>query len=219
VLARWRWFWETPDAGLTDTEAVGLFGELWFLEFWLGPIDAATLGCWTGPARDRHDFKSPLASVEVKATRARTDGAASHRITTLDQLEDPETGQLHLFSLRLTPDPIGAHSLNASVDRIRNSLSASPDLLHDLDEHLARVGYSPADRDRYDSPWRVTAEELYRVDRDFPRLTRDSFIEGAVPPGVDKIGYTLDLAACIQWRIATAPGLESQRMREQLSEQ
>jgi hypothetical protein len=218
VLALWRWFWETPAAGLADTEAVGLFGELWFLEFWLGPINAATLSCWTGPTRDRHDFKSSLASVEVKATRARTDGAASHRITTLDQLEDPETGQLHLFSLRVTPDPIGAHSLNASVDRIRNSLSKSPELLHDLDEHLAQVGYSPADRDRYDNPWRVVAEELYRVDVDFPRLTRESFFEGGVPPGVDKIGYTLDLAACIQWRIATAPGLEAQRIREQLSE-
>jgi hypothetical protein len=216
ILARWRWFWDTPPAGLTDTEAVGLFGELWFLEFWLDPIDAAVLHAWTGPQRDRHDFKWPAASVEVKATRARSDRSASHRITTLDQLEDPEQGQLYLFSLRVTPDPIATHSLNASIERIRGTLSDRAELLHQFDERVASLGYSPAHRDRYDTPFRVVAEELYRVDSEFPRLTRDSFADGAVPTGVDKIGYSLDLAACAPWRVASALGEESHRLRESL---
>ena len=216
ILARWRWFWDAPPAGLTDTEAVGLFGELWFLEFWLEPIDAAVLSAWTGPRRDRHDFKWPAASVEVKATRARTDGSASHSISTLDQLEDPERGQLYLFSLRVSPDPIAAHSLNSSVERIRRTLSAHAELLHEFDERIATLGYSPAHRERYDAPLRVVTEELYRVDTDFPRLTKDSFVEGEVPTGVDGIGYSLDLVACKPWRVATAPGAESRELRESL---
>lgn len=216
ILARWRWFWDAPPAGLTDAEVVGLFGELWFLEFWLEPIDAAVLRAWTGPLRDRHDFKSSAASVEVKATRARSDGSATHRISALDQLEGPERGQLYLFSLRVSPDPIAAHSLNGSVERIRRTLSAHAELLHEFDERVATLGYSPAHRERYDAPLRVVAEELYRVDTDFPRLTKDSFVGGAVPTGVDGITYSLDLVACAPWRVATAPGAQSRELRQSL---
>jgi hypothetical protein len=216
ILARWRWFWDTPPEGLTDAEAVGLFGELWFLEYWLDPIDDAVLQAWTGPNRDRHDFKWPAASVEVKATRARSDGSASHRISALEQLEDPERGQLYLFSLRVRPDPIAAHSLNASVERIRRTLSDRAELLHAFDERLALLGYGPVHRDRYDAPIRVVAEELFRVDGQFPRLTRSSFVEGEVPSGVDRIGYDLELVACVRWRIATAPGSQARQLRESL---
>ncbi len=38
ILSRWRWFWGAPPGGLGEEAAIGLFGELWFLEFWLGPI-------------------------------------------------------------------------------------------------------------------------------------------------------------------------------------
>jgi hypothetical protein len=216
ILDRWRWFWGVVPDVLTQEQAVGLFGELWFLEFWLPPIDAAVLRAWTGPAGDRHDFKWTAASVEVKATRVRSDGAAKHRISSLDQLEAPEQGQLHLFSLRATVDPIGSHSLNASVDRLRATLAARPELLHQFDERLGLLGYNPSHRQHYDTPLRVIAEELYRVDEGFPRLIPDSFPDG-VPNGVDDIAYTLDLMACAPWRVATAPSAEARQLRTTLS--
>lgn len=215
ILARWRWFWGIVPDALTEEQAIGLFGELWFLEFWLAPIDAATIGAWTGPGGDRHDFKWAAASVEVKATRARSDGAARHRVSNLDQLEAPEQGQLYLFSLRVTVDPIGAHSLNGSIDRIRAALFSQAELLHAFDERLGLLGYNPAHRRQYDTLLRVVAEELYRVDEDFPRLTRDSFPEG-VPTGIDDIAYTLDLAGCAAWRVATAPGSDARDLRATL---
>jgi Putative PD-(D/E)XK family member, (DUF4420) len=215
ILDRWRWFWGVPPNALSAEEAVGLFGELWFLEFWLDPIDTAVLEAWTGPTGDRHDLKWSAASVEIKATRARADGAATHRISALDQLEDPYRGQLYLFSLRATPDPIAANSLNESVDRIRAKLSGKPAILQKFDERLGLVGYSPAHRQHYGTPLRVTAEELYRVDADFPRLTKAAFPDG-VPNGVDDIAYTLDLVACARWKIAIAPGPESRDLRSSL---
>jgi len=216
IFARWQWFWGMAPDVLTGEEAVGLFGELWFLEFWLAPIDGAALRTWTGPDSDRHDFKWPAASVEVKATRAAGDGSAEHRISTLDQLDDPEEGDLYLFSLRARPDPIGGNSLNLSVDRIRASLALTPELLQLFDERLGQLGYNPGHRQHYDTPMRVIAEELYRVGQGFPRLTFDSFPEG-LPPGVDRIAYTLDLVACSGWRVATAPGAESEALRATLS--
>ena len=215
MLDRWRWFWGMQSGGMADEVAVGLFGELWFLEYWLDPVDTQVIDAWTGPQRDRHDFKWPAASVEVKATRARTDGAATHRISTLDQLEDPDQGLFYLFSLRVSPDPIASHTLNKSIQRIRDGLEGEAEALHDFDEHLAHVGYTPLHADRYEMPLRVVAEELYRVDTDFPRLTKTSFANG-VPAGVDGIGYTLDLAACADWRVATSPGAESRKLRQTL---
>jgi Putative PD-(D/E)XK family member, (DUF4420) len=216
ILARWRWFWGVVPEALGEDEVIGLFGELWFLEYWLDPVDTATLRAWTGPAGDRHDFKWPTASVEVKATRARSDGAAKHRISSLDQLDPPEQGQLYLFSLRVTLDPIAANSLNGSVDRIRESLAARPELLHAFNERLGLLGYNPAHRTQYDKRFRVVAEELYRLDEGFPRLSGDSFPAG-VPAGVDEIAYTLDLAACAPWRIATAPGEVARQLRATLT--
>lgn len=202
VLSGWKWFWSAPPTGLSEEKMLGLFGELWFLEFWLGGVSDETLATWRGPYGDRHDFTWPGASVEVKGTRVRSDGAAEHRISTLDQLENPEQGTLHLFSLRVRPDTVATHSLVASIDRLRGSLAGNPGLLVEFDERLGRVGYSPAHRDKYATTLRVVAEELYEVTGEFPRLTLQSFA-GGVPAGIDDIAYTLDLAACEGWRIAT----------------
>jgi hypothetical protein len=216
VLAEWRWFWAAPSAGLSEEAVIGLFGELWFLEHWLSPLNRQVVEAWSGPIGDRHDFKWPGASIEVKATRARSDGSARHRITSLDQLEDPAQGQLYLFSLRAVPDAVGQHSLIRSIDRLRAALQSQPAALVAFDERLGRAGYSPALRDRYGTLLRVQAEELYRVADDFPRLTAASFPNG-VPSGVDAISYTLDLVACRPWRLATSPNAESQRIRQTLT--
>jgi len=217
ILERWRWFWGNLPDDLSAENAVGLFGELWFLEYWMKPVTAAVLDSWSGPSKDRHDFKWPAASVEIKSTRVRTDGPAKHRITNLDQLDDPEKGELYLFSLRVTDDPIGQNSLKASVDRIRADLSGDPALMHKFDEHLGRYGYTPAEHRYSDKAMRVVAEELYRVGEGFPRLVRSSFPQG-VPNGIDDIAYSLDLVACASWRIAIAPGPESEMLRASVEE-
>jgi hypothetical protein len=215
VLARWRWFWGAPPAGMSEEEVIGLFGELWFLEHWLSPLNRSVIEAWSGPTGDRHDFQWRSSSIEVKATRARSDGSASHRITSLDQLEDPAQGVLYLFSLRAIPDAVGQHSLVRSIDRLRAELGSQPEALVAFDERIARAGYSPAHRDRYETLLRVQAEELYTVIDDFPRLTAASF-PGGVPGGVDAIAYTLDLAACGPWKVATAPNAASRRLRSTL---
>lgn len=215
VLARWIWFWGVPSTGMTEEKIVGLFGELWFLDVWLGPIDSEVVTAWTGSTPDRHDFKWPNASIEVKSTRTKSDGPSSHRITSLEQLAPPEQGDLYLFSLRISPDPIGSHSLNSSVDRLRGQLQNRPDILSRFDERLAEYGYSPSQRDRYDERLVVNAEELYRVDTGFPRLTSGSF-EPGIPAGIDHVSYVLDLAACQDWRVATEPGVESSNLCDSL---
>jgi len=90
------------------------------------------------------------------------------------------------------------------VNRIRNRLESRPDLLGVLDQRLGRAGWSPANAERHAQTFRVVAEDLYSVAEGFPRLVRETFV-GGIPVGVDGITYTLDLAACAPWRIATCP--------------
>jgi Putative PD-(D/E)XK family member, (DUF4420) len=214
IFNRWRWFWRVAPDSMNMDVAIGLFGELWFIEHWLPPVEAAVLTAWTGPQGDRHDFKWPQASVEVKATRVSSDGSAKHRISRLDQLENPEKGTLYLFSLRVAVDEIGGNSLNQSVRRLRDQLAKTPDLLANFEEAIGLLGYNPAHARHYDVPLRVVGEELYRVEEGFPRLTGDTV--GAIPAGVDEISYSLNLAACRDWLIATKPGRESQELRASL---
>jgi len=202
TLRTWQWFWGIDPNALSADSALGLFGELWFLDRW-APFPAA-IDTWLGPTGHRHDFVSRETSVEVKATRTRTDGTAVHRIANLDQLAAPETGDLYLFSLQAAQDPNAMNALPALVTRIRNRLESRPDLLGDLDQRLGQAGWSPVNSDRHSQTFRIVAEELYIVGEGFPRLVRETFAEG-IPTGVDSITYTLDLAACGPWRIATRP--------------
>lgn len=204
VLTRWRWFWTADSSKLIEGGALGLLGELWFLTHWLGPpVTVPLLQRWYGPTRTRHDYISPAASIEVKTTATRPPGGPSHHIASLEQLEDPETGQLYLFSLQLSPDHLATTSLTALVDDLLTQLANDPEALDLAAERLAAAGWTPAHRDQHQRTYRVLAEELYEVSADFPRLTRSNFPDG-LPQGVDNVSYTLALAACKTWRRATA---------------
>lgn len=202
-LDRWRWFWSLDPNGLTREEALGLFGELWFLYRWVGPVSSSTLNCWHGPLGARHDFQWDVSSVEVKTTSIAS-GNPVHRIASIDQLDDPDTGMLYLFSLQVWDDPLSANTLPALVSRIAISLSNDPASSLLFNERLAQAGYNPAMGERYSRPLRIIAEELYKVEGAFPRLTRKSFING-LPPGIENISYSLSVSVCIPWRVAISP--------------
>lgn len=202
TLRTWQWFWGIESGTISGEGALGLFGELWFIDRWIPFPDA--LDSWVGPTGHRHDFTAPTISVEAKATRVHADGAARHRITSLDQLTAPETGSLFLFSLQVVTDPNARNTLPSLISRVRERLAKRPDLIGDFDRNLARVGWTPVSAEHFDQPYRVVAEELYEVRDGFPRLTIESF-SGGIPAGVDDVQYALDLVACSDWRVATLP--------------
>jgi hypothetical protein len=203
-LERWRSFWAVDQTGLTREQALGLFGELWFLHRWLGQPTISKVTRWQGPLGARHDFQWPVASVEIKTGVSNSGSSPVHLVASLDQLSDAETGQLYLFSLHVTDDTLAANSLPLLVEQI------TADLLHDQEtallfsERLAKAGYNPAESGRYTRKLRVLAEELYHVDGSFPRLTKTSFGSGP-PAGIGDVSYSLSMDSCRPWRIATAP--------------
>lgn len=202
ALNRWQWFWDVDPDRLSDTEAIGLFGELWFLIQWAG-VTPETVQGWQASESSRHDFQWPALSVEVKATSRRNQGVTVHHIQHLDQLADPESGELLLFSVRVTEDPIARNTLAILVTHVLDGLTSPSD--RDLFlRKLSRRGYTPALSQRAEVAYRVQEEELYTVDQSFPRLTTASF-SSELPAAVGDISYTLDMSACRQWLIASAP--------------
>lgn len=203
TLARWRWFWGIAPDRLSERDALGLFAELWFLDQWVG-VSADSVEAWTGSDSARHDFQWPERSVEVKATARRADGAVVHNIEHLDQLADPETGTLHLFSLRVVRDRLAANTLPGLVDRCSEQLRGDAASRESFLRKVSLRGYSPTHRRLHSSPYRIMEERLYEVGGSFPRLTADSFMDG-LPAGIGDISYKLDMTACEPFLRATGP--------------
>jgi hypothetical protein len=200
-LNKWRWFWGVDPTQLSAADAVGLFGELWFLVRWIG-VSPDSVQAWEASNGARHDFQWPQHSVEVKASSRA--GTVVHTIQHLEQLADPESGQLYLYSLRVARDSLAANTLNKLVEIGSAALTGHPEARGNLFAKLSQRGYSPASRDQTAVPYRVVDEGLYIVDEDFPRLTKASFPDG-LPAAITTVSYQLDMNACAQWRIADDP--------------
>ncbi len=205
ALARWRAFWTVKAGGMSREDALGLFGELWFLRRWLGTVNATIVKRWQATDSARHDFQWPSASVEVKTAATQVAGAPVHRIASLEQLADPEQGQLYLFSLQVCDDALAGNTLHSLVASLTADLQADFQALSEFNDRLASRGYSPADQQAPARPLRILAERLYRVTAGFPRLTRQSFQPDGLPSGIRGMEYEIDLAVCESWLAATAP--------------
>ncbi len=187
TLERWQRFWAGFGGSWSLEREAGLFGELWFLRQWLG---TAHLQMWVGPLGNRHDFVSPIFSVEVKTT-VRSDGSARHAISSLDQLSDPEEGEFYFFSLQVAQDVGAVNSVDVLYQQVTELLP--DDNARDLfTDRLAELGWAPSSTTR---TFRVLGQSLYRVGPGFPRITT-AMLQETLPTGVESLSYSIDLAAC-----------------------
>ncbi|MET8310917.1 PD-(D/E)XK motif protein [Micromonospora sp. NPDC005173] len=207
VVERWRRFWSVSPNGLGREAELGLLGELWLLTRWLPVLNLPAVRSWVGPLGGRHDFACADISAEVKTSGAPA-GPTVHRIHSLDQLAEPETGALHILSLRFIPDALGAVSLDAVVEDARRQAADDSETAEELDQRLASVGWTPADRGKYLTTWRLASQVLYEVGEGFPRLT-NAFFARQLPPGVHDIAYSLDMTSCAAWMIDDRPNCNS----------
>jgi Putative PD-(D/E)XK family member, (DUF4420) len=201
ALNEWRWFWGVDPAHLTASDAIGLFGELWFMIQWAG-VSPGCVQAWRASEGSRHDFQWAEYSVEVKATSR--SGPIVHTVQNLEQLEDAENGILYIYSLRVARDALAANTVSSLVEIAVNALGDQPDARADLLQKLGRRGYTPAGRDQAVVPYRIIEQGLYSVTGGFPRLTRASFAHG-LPAGIGLVSYQLEMAACREWLTGTDP--------------
>ena len=203
LLAKWRRFWgELPKTILSIEQVLGLFGELWFLSFWLLPRVgvAQAVQRWRSPFGARHDFEWQGKSIEVKTTSS-TRGRI-HLINGIEQLLPPENGELFLFSLRVREEAGAANTLPSLIGQCRDIVESDPDALSAFEVGLALAGYSPAHDDDYNETFfRVAEEAVFAVKDNFPRITKNTFING-IPGGVEALVYEINLNTFDHLRVA-----------------
>jgi len=180
---------------LSRQEEIGLFGDLIFL---LSCIQTTTvdeaIAAWKGFERNEHDFVFPSGAFEIKTT---TSEARRHRISSLEQLSPLPDSPLWLMSIQLTPaTPATGRTLSEVVDETRELTSNDPE----LDGSLARAGWRERDRTTYRTSYRLrSTPAAYRIDADFPALTRSVIARGcAHPESILDATYIVDVTGLAQ---------------------
>lgn len=191
--------------GLSREARQGLYGELVFLQKLLqhGLPAAGCLRWWTGPAKAVHDFLHQGQAVEVKTSVA--SNPQHFHISNERQLDDFGLDGLYIGFFSLNDKTDSGQTLNELIDDITAMLLPEPATQRLLRLRLYEVGYVPHQRTLYDQPgYLVRQEEYFQVGEGFPRLR-----EADIPSGVGEVRYTVALAACRPFGVASSTVLDA----------
>lgn len=167
-LDAWRQFLRDCRSGLSQSDTIGLIGELLILDQLLS-ISPTLLSSWKAPKDGLHDFYFEGHALEAKASLG---PASSITISKLDQLDTKGLRRLDLLYVRMIEAPDG-DSLQNIVESITERLS---------DEEAKRIfrnallsrGLMPDDIFALSSPKiELRSIETFTVSDNFPRLERE----------------------------------------------
>jgi len=205
VINKWRRFWgQVPKNVLSKEMQIGLFSELWFLSTWLIPNYGpdSTL-YWRGPWGYKHDFQMEKISIEIKGTL--NSRGHIHRISSLDQLESPETGRLFLSSILISEDYGSKLNLPHLIDLLNEQLKNSIDAINHFENGLSQIGYSPIYQEEY-SKLKMKIIECYffEVNDQFPRITKSAF-QSTLPNNIESIEYVVNINGFLDNALFNSP--------------
>lgn len=197
-LAKWQSLFEkVGKRGLSDEEQRGLYGEIFFLRFFLNnTLDKNyCLKSWLGPEKSIQDFQFSNWAVEVKTTHGN-----NHQkiyITSERQLDDSIIEKIFLYHLSLDVRIENGESLNALIDEVLISLKENTIASNLFKLKLLESGYYETHRPLYEEiGYTIRQENIYHVSGHFPRI-----IESQIPRGVGDVKYSVVLSESEEWRI------------------
>ena len=200
--AAWRKFWQADRKGLTQAEAMGLFGELSFLSRLLreGHDPDEVLSAWRGPEKAPKDFMLPDEWIEVKTIGS---DRATVRISSIEQLSPAPAGQTVARKGRLVVYQIDSvkekrgENLDSLVLKIKAFLKDFQHAILLFEDNLDLVGYKEGEGKAASAWFRIVGMLEYRASAsDFPSLRRE-----AVPIEIADASYELQLAGLRNWLI------------------
>jgi len=172
---------------VTEQEIIGLIGELTVLHI-LTELSPSAVETWTGPLGQRHDFRRSNSAFEVK-TSTRADSSSVH-ISSIEQLSEPQEGNLTLLHLKMERSANGALSVPNLVSKIIN-LGCSGELIN---QRLLALGCSSPDAPEWArARYSLESIDAYSVKDGFPRISSTMFQEKQLPMGIQDVKYTVNL--------------------------
>jgi hypothetical protein len=197
-LAKWQSLFEKiGKQGLSDEVQRGLYGEIYFLRFFLSSVSDKNycVKSWLGPEKSIQDFQYSNWAVEVKTTHGKNHQKI--HISNERQLDDTIIEKIFLYHLSLDVRFGNGESLNVLIEDVSELLSDNTIASNLFKLKLLESGYYDIHKPLYDERgYSIRQENLYRVSGNFPRIT-----ENKIPIGVGDVRYSIVLSESEEWRI------------------
>ena len=183
----WRQLFRPDNARMTESEMMGLIGELLFLRDYMiqeKGIDVA-LDSWMGPEKTHKDFSDQKDWFEIKTISF---GKESVRISSIEQLDSDVDGTLVVYELEKMSPSYEGIKLNQLVNNIMALLTNSSQ----RETFMAKLQLFNFDfSTEYDAVVFVLRNrDMYKVDTEnFPRLHRIM-----LPTAISRVQYELLLS-------------------------
>lgn len=183
---QWRkMFVPSRKAFLSEPEIMGLIGEILFLK---GNLKdriglSQALKSWSGQELTHKDFSYENTWFEIKAISR---SSMSVRISSLEQLDSENNGELVVFALEKMSEAYDGITLNKLVFETRNLFDSA----QEKDDFLAKVALQGYEYNAYYDQFVYEVSSFYRylVNDSFPRLTRRN-----VDKAISRATYVLAL--------------------------
>jgi len=174
---------------LSSEEERGLFGELLVVQklMRLKIANSTIIDSWKGPLKGIHDFDLGVFDIEVKTTKDKS--LLTFNIQSLEQL-DIIHNSLYFQLFQLTEGSDSDLSLTDLVEEIRSKIE-NKIILEKFDSLLLEVGFSVLTEHFYTRTFHIKTDLLYKVDDDFPRLTKPLLNQRIIETSykIDLTGY------------------------------
>lgn len=183
-LVWWKKWTELIGNKLSNKKPYDIIAELLVLEklYHMGYAELQ----WNGPIGSSVDISAKNDLFEVKSTIVKYDNQVS--ISSHFQLDDVENEDLHLVFVRLEESDKG-NSINDITERLRVTTTIDVD---DIEKKLYNKGFKTNNSVR-DAKYNTLEIRKYLVDDDFPKITKESFINSKIPDNIKKITYIVSL--------------------------
>lgn len=190
VIERWEtWlkFFAKTSLPLSESEIIGLIGEVYFLKNVMIPKfgQDVSLESYIGADRAHKDFEVKDTWYEVKSIH---NGVRTVKISSIEQLDSSQNGQLEILTFdQGSSTNENSITLNSIVKSFKDSLERKWQLM--FDEKMRKVGY--IEDERYDEYiYLFVSMDEYIVTSEFPKLSKDE-----LPNGITKASYEIDISA------------------------
>lgn len=198
-LEKWQSLFEKVGRqGLSDESQRGLYGEIYFLRFFLNNSSEINkcVKSWLGPEKAIQDFQYANWAVEVKTTHG--NNHQKIHITSERQLDDSIIDKIFLFHLSLDIRVGNGETLNTLIDAVSELLIENTIASNLFKLKLLECGYFDIHKSLYEEKgYTIRQENIYRVSGAFPRI-----IENQIPTGVGDVKYSIILSESEEWRIS-----------------
>lgn len=196
-IKSWANFLKPSRAGLTHSEFVGFFGEMYVLsEYFMQAVSPGdSVRAWIGPEGKKQDFTFNNSAIEVKTTLS--GDQQTIKISSLDQL-DKVTSELYLMRVVAVPSSDGTgFNLCGLYEKCLESIAHNV-VAEGLFLQKASLLYGKASESQLKGCYVVVNVSIFNVDDEFPKITCDD-----VDLAIRDVKYEIVVGALSDFEVAT----------------